>query len=165
MPRAVVWAHAARDDSSRTALQAELLTPLRSSYEVAEIAQSMLHPAYQGSNLRIFVLTPRANVAVALLAVVKGEVVKGELGTQDEAEAKPREATSTCRVCRQPFLPSENHCSHCRFHPGRWMGAENAKHFGTHTGAPGITLFWDCCEGMTFDAPGCRVGRCYTYDE
>ena len=28
-PRVVVWAHASRDDSSRTALEAEILTPLR----------------------------------------------------------------------------------------------------------------------------------------
>ena len=38
-------------------MQAELLAPLGGSYEVKEIAQTNLHPAYQGSNLRVFVLT------------------------------------------------------------------------------------------------------------
>ena len=107
MPRAVVWAHAARDDSSRTALQAELLTPLRSSYEVAEIAQSMLHPAYQGSNLRIFVLTPRANVAVAL-AVVKGELAldAGGFATWARMRARASWSAPPARTAPAPISPS-----------------------------------------------------------
>ena len=49
------------------------------------------------------------------------------------------------------------------------MGAENAKHHGTHTGPggvePGITTFWDCCGAETYDAPGCCRQRHLTYDD
>ena len=79
------------------------------------------------------------------------------------------ERPSTCAICKSQFLPSENHDNRCSYHPGRWLGAENAKHFGTHTGPggvePGLTLFWDCCSATSYDAPGCCRGRCLTYDE
>ena len=78
------------------------------------------------------------------------------------------ESTSTCRVCRQSFLPSENSHEACSFHPGRCIGAENAKHFGTHTGPggvkPGLTVFWDCCSAPA-DSPGCCRQRHLTYDD
>lgn len=78
-------------------------------------------------------------------------------------------ALSTCRVCRQSFVKSENSDEACAFHPGRWSGAENGKHFGTHTGPggvkPGLTMFWDCCSATTYDALGCCRQRHLTYDD
>ena len=79
------------------------------------------------------------------------------------------EVLSTCRVCRSSFRQSENHERACRYHPGPWMGAENAKHFGTHTGKggvkPGLTLFWDCCSAPNYDDPGCCFQAHKTYDD
>lgn len=64
---------------------------------------------------------------------------------------------------------SENDDNACAYHPGIWMGAENAKHFGTHTGPGGVksglTKFWDCCSAKEIDAPGCCRRRHLTYDE
>ena len=77
--------------------------------------------------------------------------------------------TSTCRVCHQQFVRSENHDGACHYHPERWLGAENAKHFGTHTGPggvpPGLTMFWDCCSKEDINAPGCCRQRHLTYDD
>ena len=77
--------------------------------------------------------------------------------------------TSTCRVCHQQFVRSENHDGACHYHPERWLGAENAKHFGTHTGPggvpPGLTMFWDCCSKEDVNAPGCCRQRHLTYDD
>lgn len=58
--------------------------------------------------------------------------------------------TRVCRVCKKTFRVSENSPTECRYHPARWMGAENSKH---HGGAPagagtkydgGVSYFWDC---------------------
>ena len=77
--------------------------------------------------------------------------------------------TSTCRVCHQQFVRSENHDGACHYHPERWLGAENAKHFGTHTGPGGVpaglTMFWDCCSKEDINAPGCCRQRHLTYDD
>ena len=77
--------------------------------------------------------------------------------------------TSTCRVCHQQFVRSENHDGACHYHPERWLGAENGKHFGTHTGPggvpPGLTMFWDCCSKEDINAPGCCTQRHLSYDD
>lgn len=81
----------------------------------------------------------------------------------------PKRMLATCRVCKSSFDPKDNSDCACAFHPGRWMGAENAKHFGTHTGPGGVekglTFFWDCCSASSYDAPGCCLQRCLTYDD
>ena len=77
--------------------------------------------------------------------------------------------TSTCRVCHQQCVRSENHDGACHYHPERWLGAENGKHFGTHTGPggvpPGLTMFWDCCSKEDINAPGCCTQRHLSYDD
>jgi hypothetical protein len=53
-----------------------------------------------------------------------------------------------------------------RFHPGRWMGAENAKHHGTRSGGvhTGLSRFYDCCDAEHVDDPGCATGFHTPYD-
>ena len=78
---------------------------------------------------------------------------------------RPLELPRLCRVCRQPFTAAT--VDSCRFHSGRWMGAENSKHHGSRSGGrdTGLSLFWDCCEGAGPDAPGCCTGRHRSYED
>ena len=58
----VLWAHAARDDESRLEserFERDLLEPLRRKFTVRLVDSALLHPAYQKSNVRVFVLTRR----------------------------------------------------------------------------------------------------------
>jgi hypothetical protein len=70
-----------------------------------------------------------------------------------------------CRVCKQRY--SIDVINNCRYHSGRWMGAENSKHYGTRSGGKdtGLSLFWDCCDAETPDAVGCCTGKHIGYDE
>lgn len=55
-----------------------------------------------------------------------------------------------CRVCKQTYTAATNGPRACRYHSGRWMGAENSKHYGggpasASTPYPrGVSHFWDC---------------------
>ena len=91
-----------------------------------------------------------AILAAALLALSRG---------------RPLELPRLCRVCRQQFTVST--VDSCRYHSGRWMGAENSKHHGSRSGGKdtGLSLFWDCCEGTGPDAPGCCIGRHRSYED
>lgn len=72
-----------------------------------------------------------------------------------------------CKVCKQNFLENQNSQTSCKFHAGRWMGAENSKHLGTKSGGAntGLSLFWDCCQEESSSGQGCVSGRHKTYDE
>jgi hypothetical protein len=50
---------------------------------------------------------------------------------------------------------------------GRWIGAENSKHAGTRSGGEdkGLSLFWDCCDELDPNGPGCAYGFHKSYDE
>ncbi|CAM9548903.1 unnamed protein product [Choristocarpus tenellus] len=73
----------------------------------------------------------------------------------------------TCRECKSTYLDEENFSTSCRFHKGRWMGAERSKHYGTRSGGRllGLESFWDCCGATSADAPGCMTGRHRSYDD
>jgi murein DD-endopeptidase MepM/ murein hydrolase activator NlpD len=82
-------------------------------------------------------------------------------GPSDRAEP-PR----TCRVCQQGFRPRDNHAAACHFHPGPWLGVENAKLHGTRSGGEhtGVSHFWDCCGAEEQSCSGCCRARHQTYD-
>lgn len=75
--------------------------------------------------------------------------------------------TSVCRRCKQRFEIDKNTPSSCSYHKGRFIGAENSKHYGTKSGGDdqGLSIFWDCCDQTTRDGPGCMTGRHMSYDE
>ena len=74
-----------------------------------------------------------------------------------------------CRVCKQQFDPISNGPKSCRFHRGRWIGAEVSKHLGTKSGnkntGTGLTVFWDCCDEESADGLGCVFSFHKSYDE
>lgn len=58
----LVWAHADRGDASRfssSVFQSELFAPLKENFEINQVGSADLHPAYQKSNVRLFVLKRR----------------------------------------------------------------------------------------------------------
>ena len=64
-------------------------------------------------------------------------------------QSMPQQLKRTCKVCKSSFAPEENFDTSCRFHRGRWIGAENSKHLGKRSGSKeniGISFFWDCCD-------------------
>ncbi len=73
-----------------------------------------------------------------------------------------------CRVCKQSYEAGSNGPRSCRFHRGRWVGAEVSKHLGSRSGdqraGTGLAVFWDCCEEESLDGPGCMVGFHRSYD-
>ena len=75
--------------------------------------------------------------------------------------------TAICRRCKQRFEIENNTPSSCTYHKGRFIGAENSKHFGTRSGGKdqGLSIFWDCCDQTTRDGSGCTTGRHLSYDE
>lgn len=81
------------------------------------------------------------------------------------AVSRPRDLPRLCRVCKQQY--SSAMVDSCRYHSGRWMGAENSKHHGSRSGGgdTGLSLFWDCCDGDGPDAPGCCIGRHRSYED
>ena len=72
-----------------------------------------------------------------------------------------------CRICKTEYNPLESNVNSCRFHKGRWMGAENSKHMGTRSGGSnvGLSLFWDCCDEESETGPGCCCGPHKSYDD
>lgn len=72
----------------------------------------------------------------------------------------------TCRVCKEKFN-EENRKNSCRYHRGRFIGAEMSKHLGSRSGGlnKGLVTFWDCCDGDTESAVGCFLGDHISYDE
>lgn len=79
--------------------------------------------------------------------------------------SRPLELRRLCRVCKLQF--TEANRNYCRFHSGRWMGAENSKHYGSRSGGKdtGLSLFWDCCDAEDEKSPGCCVGYHMAYGE
>ena len=85
--------------------------------------------------------------------------------------------TKLCKTCKKRFDPTDNNSvNSCIYHVGRWMGAENSKHFGIKSGAVeckslsdditlGYSYFWDCCKAEDVNDPGCRKGRHISYDD
>merc|ERR1712070_770918 len=78
--------------------------------------------------------------------------------TIDETITKTKQKVKTvvskarqklCRRCKQLYYEEANTSTSCHYHPGRWMGAEESKHYGTRSGGEktGLALFWDCCDG------------------
>ena len=74
--------------------------------------------------------------------------------------------TRVCRSCKLAFNPLDP-SDRCRFHRGRFIGAERSKHYGTGPSPEmrGLSIFWDCCEAETADAPGCSFGKHISYDD
>lgn len=75
--------------------------------------------------------------------------------------------TSLCRRCKRRFEIEKNSPTSCTYHKGRFIGAENSKHYGTKSGGDdqGLSIFWDCCDQTTRDGPGCITGKHLSYDE
>lgn len=72
-----------------------------------------------------------------------------------------------CRRCKQYYYEEKNTFASCRYHSGKWMSAENSKHYGTRSGGEkiGLVLFWDCCNGKDIYAGGCCTGKHISYDD
>lgn len=73
-----------------------------------------------------------------------------------------------CRVCKKQYNQQlESNDTSCRYHKGRWLGAENSKHMGTRSGGRhiGLSLFWDCCDEECESGPGCCFGPHKSYDD
>ena len=75
--------------------------------------------------------------------------------------------TRVCRRCKLQYNEAENmDKGACRFHSGRWLGAENSKHVGGRSGVvTGLSLFWDCCDAEDIDGVGCMTGVHVSYDD
>lgn len=74
-------------------------------------------------------------------------------------------AKRICRSCKKDFDPSDPK-DVCRFHTGRFIGAERSKHYGkSGQEFRGFDYFWDCCDAESPSDPGCRTGLHCTYDE
>lgn len=72
-----------------------------------------------------------------------------------------------CRICKVEYNPSENKLfPSCRYHSGKWLGAELSKHYGTKSGDinKGLALFWDCCDAEDINDKGCKIGFHMSYD-
>ncbi len=74
--------------------------------------------------------------------------------------------TYICRICKNRFN-EENRKSNCRYHRGRFIGAEMSKHLGSRSGGSnkGLVTFWDCCDGEEESSAGCVFGDHISYDE
>lgn len=72
-----------------------------------------------------------------------------------------------CRICKQEYNPLNNTFNSCIFHKGRYLGAENSKHYGTKSGGKnlGISFFWDCCDEESYDGGGCCRSKHKSYNE
>jgi hypothetical protein len=70
-----------------------------------------------------------------------------------------------CRICKKVY--SMNSPLACVYHPGRWIGAEMSKHYGTRSGGynKGLSLFWDCCDSEDVSCQGCKRGYHMSYDD
>ena len=72
----------------------------------------------------------------------------------------------TCRRCKLPFADADNTKTSCKYHKGRWLGAENSKHLGGQSGVvTGLSFFWDCCDQEHIDGIGCMKGLHISYDD
>ena len=72
----------------------------------------------------------------------------------------------TCRRCKLPFTDADNTRTSCKYHKGRWLGAENSKHLGGQSGiVTGLSFFWDCCDQEHIDGIGCMNGVHISYDD
>lgn len=67
-----------------------------------------------------------------------------------------------CRVCKQKFIPSENHSRACRHHTTMFSGRLLRV---TPTETSDIGFFYDCCGATSMDAPGCTYAAHLTYDD
>lgn len=81
--------------------------------------------------------------------------------------SSPSKTTRVCKICKKTYDPLANEYGSCRHHRGYWSGAENSKHYGTRSGGEntGLSQYWDCCDGESFDAPGCMTGKHKSYDD
>ena len=73
-----------------------------------------------------------------------------------------------CRICKVEFNPLDNKINpSCRYHSGKWLGAELSKHYGTKSGDnyKGLALFWDCCNAENVNDKGCKIGFHKSYDD
>eukprot|EP01038_Epipyxis_sp_PR26KG_P006265 gene6265-8629_t len=72
-----------------------------------------------------------------------------------------------CRICKKRYNPNKNYDNSCKYHKGRWMGAENSKHLGTRSGGKntGLSLFWDCCDENNFNGIPCASSKHISYDD
>jgi len=72
-----------------------------------------------------------------------------------------------CRRCKLQYNEAENTDKRaCRYHTGRWLGAENSKHVGGRSGVvTGLSLFWDCCDSEDVHGVGCASGLHLSYDD
>ena len=93
--------------------------------------------------------------------------VKEEKVGQSTKEGEVSTKKKLCRRCKQYYDEEKNTLTSCRYHSGRWMGAEESKHHGTRSGGEksGLALFWDCCDGEDTYAVGCCTGKHISYDD
>ena len=84
------------------------------------------------------------------------------------AAVPPR--SSTCRVCKSSYAPTDNSPRACRSHPGSLRGESARK--GNWEGVRGpdsgrgddLVYSWTCCGGSRDDG-GCTVDRHLSYDD
>ncbi|CAI5992130.1 unnamed protein product [Closterium sp. NIES-65] len=78
----------------------------------------------------------------------------------------------TCRNCKQPFSPADNHPMACRHHTAHYGGETKRKFESVYTGGTmntvgggEITAYWHCCGATDPFDPGCVAGPHETYDD
>ncbi|CAI5464488.1 unnamed protein product [Closterium sp. Yama58-4] len=121
--------------------------------------------------------------SVSLTARVASEAAEATNSSSAASGASSAEAPVllTCRQCKQPFDPAQNHPSACSFHPAHYGGEVKRKwkSFSYHkvgkeflyhseeTRAEWgeVENFWDCCGHNDPMDPGCTKGPHRSYDD
>jgi hypothetical protein len=109
-----------------------------------------------------------------MLVAAHGHVLRGHVVA---ASGAPVEATSpkrTCRRCKVQFVPADNHARACVYHTALFTGGEVGKYTGFVPVSPayehrslhrGLVRFWDCCNALQEEAPGCCTGPHEAYED
>ena len=122
----------------------------------------------------VFLLLLISNtISFKLVEFSKRTIHKSVLFLNDEQRSVEKDLFSAfklikvCRVCKKQYNVLESNENYCRYHKGRWLGAENSKHMGTRSGGKhvGLSLFWDCCDEECESGPGCCLGPHKSYDD
>ena len=125
------------------------------------------------TTILLFPLLISYTISFKVVEFSKSTISKSELILNDEKIIIEKDFLSAlklsrvCRVCKKQYNILESNDTSCRYHKGRWLGAENSKHMGTRSGGThvGLSLFWDCCEEECESGPGCCFGPHKSYDD
>ncbi|GBG69317.1 hypothetical protein CBR_g4014 [Chara braunii] len=124
--------------------------------------------------------------AIAAMTVRRGKVNRrgtraraicendGRDGATSSSSSSPvrRKVMLTCRQCKRPYDPDQNHPGACRYHTAHWGGETRRKFESVHSGGTSdtpdggkISQYWHCCGSPDPSDLGCVASRHVSYDE